>query len=183
MDKFIDIFLQDPFKAISIFAVILVGWFIKREHASRDKQFENFQNQMEAWKRQVSDISDDFVRTAREHQEFVGTSVVEMNDQFRKAFSHMNLKLDEMKKFIDQLDDGSKKAASAISSAIGSFQEEFGKITDVQKKIEDTYGKVILLEAAQEAQSQGILKHREQIGRIAAYLERQRQKDLDKEKK
>lgn len=189
MDKFIDMFLQDPFKATSIFAVILIGWFIKREHKLRDKQFESFQTQIEAWKSQIALISDDFVRTAREHQESMGLSSVAINKDmvsirryFFELTQRVEAEVEGLKAYISELENRSEGLSLNLTAATQDFDVKFGKILDLREKLDHNIGRVIHIEEGLGKNTIETRRHTDQIAKIARILEHQRQKELDAEK-
>lgn len=176
MDKLVDMLSSDPLKAVSILAAALIVWFIKREHKHRDEQFSGFKEQITDWKHDIRSLSNDLSFEINQQKTYLNETIIGLKSNLLQFNKSLNIKIEELQNYIEKIEKDGPQTLQQMKNVTSAFNERLGKIIEISGKLEATYGKVIHLNGEVEAMKKNVLKHSEQIGKIAKYLESQKEK-------
>jgi uncharacterized protein YoxC len=153
----LELFLNDPLKAIALGAIALVTYFIIRFERRLSKRFDTFETAMGHWESRVKSHYADVKKVLQSHAANLVKAVEAINGDLTgiQRNTHelklgVNEKVEELKNTVAEVEREARAIAHAFYLASDKLEHKFGTIVEVKGKTDEAFGKITHVEKEHE---------------------------------
>lgn len=153
MGEFIITTLQQaPFHALAVVSIVIAGGLLSFFKDRLQKDFENFEKQMEVWTKSMGQHMRETRTSLDTHKEAMGKATKAINgDMLSIKENIFSLKtevvssVENLKVWTAKLERGVEKNAHQVEMVTQKFDEKIASVVRVQEQINELFGKVTVL--------------------------------------